>query len=158
MSKMIICVGISNCGKSAWTEQFIKENPNTIELNRDYVRFNIINPKANDWADYSISENKENRVSCILMEKYKEAIEQGKDVIVSDTNLSYFGRIKWLNIANQNGQKVEFVIFHKKFIETFYGNSSNFMYLPDFVITNQYKRFTQFLDEIPVPGVKYTFI
>ena len=92
------------------------------------------------------------------MEKYKEAIEQGKDVIVSDTNLSYFGRIKWLNIANQNGQKVEFVIFHKKFIETFYGNSSNFMYLPDFVITNQYKRFTQFLDEIPVPGVKYTFI
>lgn len=158
MSKLILTIGISNCGKSSWAKQFIKDNPNTVELSRDAVRFNQVKPKAKNWDDYSISEEKEDKVSRIILNQYKEAVAQGKNVIISDTNLSYWSRLKWLHISRQSGQKIEFVIFHKKFIETFYSDSSNFLSLPDFVITKQYKRFTQFLEEVPIPEVDYTFI
>ena len=41
-SEVIINVGISGAGKSTWTTQFIKENPNYLRINRDDIRKTLV--------------------------------------------------------------------------------------------------------------------
>ena len=38
MSKLILTVGIPGSGKSTWSQQYIRENPNTVRVNSDRLR------------------------------------------------------------------------------------------------------------------------
>lgn len=40
--EIIICVGCSGAGKSSWTTQFIKDNPNYLRINRDSIRLTLV--------------------------------------------------------------------------------------------------------------------
>jgi len=40
--ELIINIGISGAGKSTWTTQFIKENPNYLRINRDDIRKTLV--------------------------------------------------------------------------------------------------------------------
>lgn len=157
MSKLILCVGISNSGKSTWAEQYLASNPNAVELNRDHIRFRNF-PPGSKWDDYEYTEHSETQVSFEILKLYYKALKENKDIIVSDTNLSPFIRNTWLNRALENKQSVEFVVFNSYFIDLFYANSTNLMYVPNHVIESQYKNFTRFLEERPIPGIKYTMI
>lgn len=156
MSKIIMTLGVSNSGKSTYAANYIKDNPNTIELNRDDVRFNYISPNAKSWSEYHHTDFNEELITDIVHKKFIKAIREGKDVIISDTNLSPYTRARWIQIANDYKCKLQYVIFNSKFEEIFYKN--NVFDLPDHVLTNQYKKFTHFLEEVPTPGIDYLFI
>ena len=158
MSKIILTVGISNAGKSTWAANYCKENPNTIELNRDVIRFTYISPYAEDWSQYKFNAFNEMKITSMIQDQALSAIIQGKNIVVSDTNLSPFSRDIWLNLARKYNLNIEYVIFNSNFENLFYRNSSNLMTVPDHVITNQYKKFTLFLEEPLLPQIKYTVI
>lgn len=158
MSKIILTVGVSNAGKSTWASNYCNNNPNTIELNRDNIRFSCISPYATNWSEYKFNAFNEMKVTSIIQDQALSAIIQGKSIIISDTNLSPFSRDTWLNLAKKYNLDIEYVVFNTPFEELFYRNSSNLMAVPDHVITNQYKKFTLFLEEPLLPQVKYTVI
>lgn len=158
MSKIILCVGTSSSGKSTYAAKYIKENPNTIELNRDNVRFNYIAPHAKGWDDYHSNEFNEELVTDIVHKQFLKAAKEGKDVIISDTNLSPYTRARWLQVAGNYGYTLEYIVFTTSFKDIFYNNSHRMFHLPDHVLNNQYKKFTRFLKEVPTPGVGYSFV
>lgn len=158
MSKVIMTIGVSDCGKSTYAQKYIEENPNTIELNRDNVRFNYIAPHAKNWSEYNSNDFNEDLVTDIIHKQFIKAVQEGKDVIISDTNLSPYTRARWIQVANNYECKLEYIVFNSSFEDIFYHNSSRMFNLPDHVLTNQYKKFTRFLEEIPTPGVGYSFI
>lgn len=159
MSKIILTLGVSNAGKSTYAHKYIQENPNTIELNRDQVRFTCVAPHASSYDDYPFTDYSEEYVSEIIHNQLLLALKQGKDVIVSDTNLSPYTRAKWIQIANDFNCDMEYVIFHSHFEQLFYKSDSTTLFqLPDHVVNNQYKKFTHFLDEHLNPQINYSFI
>lgn len=158
MPKIILTVGVSNSKKSTYAKEYIKDNPNTVELNRDDVRFNILNP-CGDWSTYPLTDYNEEHVSEIILNQFHIASKQNKDVIISDTNLSPYTRTKWMHIASDYGYSLEYVIFNTAFNEIFYNGTSNYLYqLPDHVLKNQYKKFTYFLEEPINPNIKYSMV
>lgn len=80
LSKIIVLQGLPGSGKSTWAKQYIKDNANTKIVCKDDLRAMLDNGK------YSKSNEKfvlKIRDAIILT-----AVEEGKDVIVADTNLS----------------------------------------------------------------------
>lgn len=147
MSKLILIISISNSGKSTYAQQYVKDNPNTVELCRDHFRYS--NP------EYIMGERE---VSMKMFNKFVDLVKKGKDIIVSDTNLGESTRYRWNQIAKEYKVKVEYVVFNTHFQKTFYENSQNLFLLPDHVIGHQYRKFTRFLEENQKPDIKYTII
>lgn len=155
MPKLILTIGTSNSGKSTWASNYIANNPNTVELNRDMIRFSEYTG-ARSWREYSIFPC-EDYVTKLLLNGFYNAIEDGYDVIVSDTNLSAITRSNWLLRAMGLGIEVEFVVMHSAFVELF-SDPDKIMELPDYVLKKQYQNFKTFLSEEPSRLVKYTFV
>lgn len=157
MSKLILTVGVSNVGKTTWANEYCKQNPNTVNLCRDEFRYTIIVPGGNS-ENYDRHHHNEAYVTNLMCRRYNEALMLGKDILISDTNLHAMTRWRWTEIARRYNQKIEFVVFNTAFENMFYNNSSNLFMLPEHVIGSQYKKFTEFLEEAPIPGIKYTVI
>lgn len=155
MPKLILTIGTSSSGKSTWASNYIANNPNTVELNRDMIRFSEYTG-ARNWREYSIFPC-ENYVTKLLLNGFYNAIDDGYDVIVSDTNLSATTRGNWLLRAMGLGIEVEFVIMHSAFVKLF-NDPNKIMELPDYVLKKQYHNFKTFLSEEPSRFVKYTFV
>jgi len=147
MSKLILIVSISNSGKSTYAQKYIQENPNTVELCRDHFRYS--------HPEYIMGERE---VSMHMFDKFTSLVRDGKDIIVSDTNLGESTRYRWNQIAKQYNVQVEYVVFNTHFQKTFYENSQNLFLLPDHVIGHQYRKFTKFLEENQKPNIQYTII
>lgn len=155
MPKLILTIGTSSSGKSTWASNYIANNPNTVELNRDMIRFSEYTG-ARNWREYSVFPC-ENYVTKLLLNGFYNAIDDGYDVIVSDTNLSAATRGNWLLRAMGLGIEVEFVIMHSAFVKLF-SDPNKIMELPDYVLKKQYQNFKTFLSEEPSRFVKYTFV
>lgn len=155
MPKLILTIGTSNSGKSTWADNYIANNPNTVEINRDMIRFSEYTG-ARNWREYSIFPC-ENYVTKLLLNGFYNAIEDGYDVIVSDTNLSHRARSNWLLRAMGLGIEVEYVVMHSAFVKLF-SDPNKIMELPDYVLKKQHENFKLFLAEEPSSFVKYTFI
>ena len=83
----ILTVGVSASGKRTWAEQFIarQENPwQWYNSNRDDIRWKLLGVK--DWSKWNWK--RENEVTSIQRASLVKAASEGKNVIVSDTNLS----------------------------------------------------------------------
>lgn len=160
MSKISLIVAISNAGKSTYAKQYCNEFPNTIELNRDIVRFNYISPEANGWKEYNFTHLNETLVSDFIYQQALKAVRENKDIIVSDTNLSPITRQHWLAFADIHGiDEFEYIIFNSHFENIFYNSHSDVLHsLPYHVITSQYKKFCNFLEEPFNPIIKYTVL
>ena len=82
----ILTVGVSASGKSTWAEQFIasQENPGQwYNSNRDDIRCKLLGVK--DWSKWNWKREKE--VTSIQRADLAKAASEGKNVIISDTNL-----------------------------------------------------------------------
>lgn len=155
MPKLLLTIGISNSGKSSWAKKYVEENPNTVELNRDMYRFGYLT-SAENWQEYGQAPC-EKRVSEFLLHDFLEAVRFGKDVILSDTNLSYCTRQKWNMNALRNGLDIEYVVMQSAFYDTF-NDPDKVRVLPDHVLDKQYHNFTSFLEEGIKDHVTYTFV
>lgn len=101
MRRLILTVGISNSGKTTWTNEYLKDNPETVDINRDDLRARNFT-ETGIIQDYKFSKKKESAVSDISFEVAETAKGLSYDIIVSDTNLNPKTRLKWLTWAKEN--------------------------------------------------------
>lgn len=81
MKKVIILVGLPGSGKSTWAKKLISQNPNQYKrVNKDELRLMLDNGK---W-----SRDSEKLVLALRDTIILQALENGKHVIVDDTNLA----------------------------------------------------------------------
>ena len=62
--KLILTVGISASGKTTWAET---QKHCMVNINRDNIRFNIVQP-GSDWKTYKHNKKNEKRVTEIELE------------------------------------------------------------------------------------------
>jgi predicted kinase len=81
MLKVILTVGIPACGKSTWSKEEVRKDPEgTIRINRDDLR--------NMLSNYHYSESNEKIVSATKTWTLVHALKQGRNVIIDETNLN----------------------------------------------------------------------
>ena len=79
-TKVILLQGLPGSGKTTWAKQYIKDNPNTKIVCKDDLRAMLDNSKY--------TKGNENFVLKIRDAIILAAVEEGKNVIVADTNLA----------------------------------------------------------------------
>lgn len=82
----IITVGISCSGKTTFAKELVSKG-GWRDINRDWIRFNIVKPGAN-WSTYKFSNANENEVTRIQGQMIMESWANGENIIISDTNLN----------------------------------------------------------------------
>ena len=100
--KVILTVGASASGKTTFVEQQMRKGSTrleTVNLNRDDVRFELFCDGERDWAKYKFNTANEARVTEVIDEAAAEAFQYRYNIIVSDTNLNPAIREKWKNLA-----------------------------------------------------------
>ena len=86
--RIIFTRGISASGKTTWAEQYCRDNQNTVNINRDDIRFELFTEGVRDWGLYKFTKARERAVSEVQHQRILEASLLGKDIIISDTNLN----------------------------------------------------------------------
>ena len=147
MPKLILTIGISGSGKTEWAEEYIRHNPDTVDIGRDVFRFDESNMYHPGEAEVSFRQ----------LVAFTNAVRDGSDIIVTDTNLNPVTRYKWYLRVLQHNLELECVVFNTHFIQLFQ-NPSAIMQLPDYVLYKQSPKFSEFLREAPKTSAKYTFV
>ncbi len=105
-----ITVGISASGKSTFAK-YLVDTCGFTEVNRDWIRFNVVQPGAN-WSNYKWKNEKE--VTRIHGQMIMDAFGSGKDIVVSDTNLNADRRNQLVQHLTDLGYKVKLEVFDIK--------------------------------------------
>lgn len=99
MSKIIMTLGIPASGKTKWTTEYCKDNPNTVRVNKDSLRLMIYGePYKPEWEDF---------VCTIRDHIISQAIAEGHDVVIDDTNIGKKHRERIEGIAAYYGIALE---------------------------------------------------
>lgn len=104
MLKAYITVGISASGKTTFAKTLVEQG--WVDCNRDWIRFNVVSPNT-DWSTYKFTNKREQDVTLVQEEMVMDALEKGKNIIVSDTNLNPKIRNKWITLLTDLGYEVE---------------------------------------------------
>jgi predicted kinase len=108
MQKVIITKGLPASGKSSWADEYIKENPDFVKIEKDQIR-----KDARLFKD-GLYVHKRGDEEIVIKERdrlIREALANGKSVISSDTNLVKKHVTQISNIARQNNAEVEILSF-----------------------------------------------
>lgn len=97
--KLIICKGLPASGKSTWSKEYVKNNENTVRVNRDEIR---------EMLGKSWDTNYENKVVVPGERKFvRAALEQGINVIIDDTNLNPSVMEMWKRVGKEMSAEIE---------------------------------------------------
>jgi predicted kinase len=110
MPKLILCCGVSASGKSTWAKSVCNWEQ-TIEINRDFVRFNVILDGKEDWGLYKFNKTNESIVTEHCTETWEHAVKNDLNVVVSDTNLKQEYHDLWRERALRAGYEFEIKFF-----------------------------------------------
>lgn len=141
----IITVGVSACGKSTYAGTI----PHT-EINRDDIRFGIVMPEAKErWDKYSFSKLNELRVNNEEDKLFAQAIEDGVDIVISNTNINTRIRREWIKRCKKAGFVVKVVLFNVSYEEAVERDSlRSGRSVGKAVILSQYEKLQEVLKEI----------
>lgn len=114
--RAILTVGISASGKSTYAREM--EDRGFTDVNRDFIRFNIVAPGAT-WATYKFTKAREAEVTKIQEQMIMAAWGMSQDVTISDTNLSPKVRARLTQILTDVGYEVELKAFPITFEEAY---------------------------------------
>lgn len=135
MSKIILTVGPPACGKTTWAESYIKENPKFVNINRDEIRYALFG------RYYDVNENE---VTIHQKEQVIKALQSGKSVIISDTNLNEAFIYVWENIAKEFGIELEYKhFFGVSLADLLERNKNRERVVPERVIRDMYIRWRE---------------
>jgi predicted kinase len=102
--KAIVTVGISGSGKTTWAEAFCRKQ-GYINVNRDNFRFTLFG--STSWNDYKFTGDREGLVSEQCNSLIDECAERGRNIVISDTNLSAKYRDPLVSRLKRKGYEVE---------------------------------------------------
>lgn len=87
--KVIFLIGVSGAGKSTYRNNFLKDNPNFLLINRDNIRKSLFGDNFTSNGYYKSKDlgDKEFLVSSIQDYIIALSILKGKDLFVDNTNL-----------------------------------------------------------------------
>lgn len=149
---LVLTVGASCSGKTTWAEEFtldqLSQGVNFCNLNRDDVRFRIHSNGVRDWRNYKFNKNNEKQVTDIIDELAKGCVDDGVNIIISDTNLNPKTQEKWQQWAKDNNYKVVYKYFDVEWEELVKRNSQRSGGIPEHILWNQHlkmKRTTSYI-------------
>jgi predicted kinase len=99
--EIIMTRGVPASGKTTWAREFVKENSNYVNLNRDDFRAMLYG------SDYKFSRAREATVTIAQRGAAVAALTEGKSVIISDTNLSKSVQDSWWRVALPFGASIK---------------------------------------------------
>lgn len=108
--ELIILIGISGSGKSTWTEEYIKNNNNTIRINRDDIRKSLVK-NLNGYYQRIDFNQLESIVSGIIYNLFNALMKIEKDIILDNTNLKKQYFENFITEAVNNGYNIKFKFF-----------------------------------------------
>lgn len=141
--KAILTLGVSASGKTTWATEFVQNNKNWVNINRDDIRFMLIGVR--DWSKWNFKrENEVNEIQAIMI---RNAVLNNQNIVISDTNLNKSFREKLVSDLTELGYDVEIKVFHVDF----YGAVKRDAIRPNGIgyynIQKQMKMFNQYLVE-----------
>lgn len=145
MNKIIFTRGVSASGKTVWAEQFIKDNPDYVNINRDDIRAALFCNGELDWSRYKFTRGNEVRVTEVQEQLIYDAVVNGKNIIISDTNLhdKYIDRILTSQETLLDNYEVEYKWFEVGLLEALKRDARRSNGVGYEVITKQYKLFSE---------------
>lgn len=102
MPKFIVFVGEPGSGKSTIAAHLVEMDPTIATVERDWLR-RMTHGKRLGTVD------QENMISTIQQAAVKALLREGRDVIVSDTNLRWATIYQWQRIARSVGADLEII-------------------------------------------------
>ena len=100
--KLYMMIGVPGSGKSTYAKNFIKyarykEGRDIVYISRDEIRFSLLKEGEPYFS-------KEKQTYKIFMETMREALKEGKDVLIDATHMTWGSRHKiFRNISNIDG-------------------------------------------------------
>src|ERR1035437_8921098 len=93
--KAIITEGISASGKSTWAKEYVRKayvrtnnRFGVTEINRDTIRQELTEAKGKEWCWANWQWSREKEVTAIVDMNIAACVENGVEIIISDTNLN----------------------------------------------------------------------
>lgn len=127
MKTAIITVGLPHSGKAAYAKDLIERDNRWVEINRDNIRKTLFN--VTGWSEYEISVEKEALVTTEQYNQIRKAINENKNIIVTNTNLRMKYIRKLFSLFEHHGFSVQIKMFDITLIElirrNFESSSSN---------------------------------
>lgn len=108
--KAIITVGISASGKTTWVTDLLKAEKGWRDINRDWIRFNVVCPFS-DWSNYKFNKKNETEVTRVQGLMIMESWAAGENIVISDTNLNAKTRQAIIKDLEELGYTVEIKAF-----------------------------------------------
>lgn len=140
-NKIIITQGISASGKTYWAEDFVKQNPEYININRDDIRGELFCDGDLDWSKYKFTKAKENKVTETQNQRICDAVTEGKNIIISDTNLNTKTLVRLSNLPCLVDYEFEYKVFEVDLLLALQRDAQRKNGVGYKVITKQYKSF-----------------
>lgn len=115
MCKVIISVGVPLSGKSAYASNLIASDSSWVEINRDEIRKKLFN--VSGWSDYEISVEKESAVTTAQYDAIRAAMDAGKNIIITNTNLRMKYIRRFVSLFEHHGCEISIKLFSVNLME-----------------------------------------
>lgn len=155
MKKAVLTVGVSASGKTTWAEEFVTlQNsttsesdpelfPQWVNINRDDIRFYILGER--NWTKWNWKWEKQ--VTAVVDQQILEAVNEGKNIIISDTNLNSKYRNQLKEKLECAGYVVELKVFDISYEEAVKRDALRANGVGSSVIAKQMEQYQEFLWE-----------
>lgn len=117
---------------------------NTVNINKDDIRFNIIKPGAN-WKTYNPKGN-ETKVIQFQVALVESAVSSRENIIISDTNLNPKVRSFWKDFARKNYYDFEIKEFSISLEEAIKRDANRENSVGEEAIKKQYQLWLHYLE------------
>lgn len=107
---VIINVGISGSGKSSWSIEHLKSNPNYLRLNRDDVRLQLVGDLKDYYKRADVFKI-ENLITEIQLYSFAALLDAKRDVILDNTNLHWSYITPFINVCDNKNVEYQFNLF-----------------------------------------------
>jgi len=145
--KVILTVGISGSGKTTWAEEQVRRDPRLVNINRDDLRvMNFCGGDYSKYDKYKFTKVNEKLITSQQIAKAEWALEQGRSIIVSDTNLVEDRWMRWRQIAKEYGAEFETEVFDTPLSVCIERNRKRVVTLPKGLMIRQYRELGKVLD------------
>jgi len=139
--KVTITQGCSASGKTMWAEDFVKNNPDYVNINRDDIRAALFCDGKLDWNKYKFTKGNEKRVTETQNKMIFDAVMDNKNIIISDTNLNpkYINKFEEMEILK--GYEFEYKVFEEDLLTLLERDARRCNGVGYKTITHQYEQF-----------------